>query len=182
MEIEYCGLHTTKNYNGELTDQLGIHAFWESRIPELYAENQYDFMVGKAEYISSPGEYIWEAIFESHRLVADVLDIEKKLSRDFPDDQQYCYEERNNKTIRLECEEYAAAYHDAMGGMVETRMQNSISSVGSMWFTAWVAAGQPDLSGITEDIDLMKEVSNNSPVRNSENAKPSKINSRQHNK
>lgn len=25
-------LHTTKNYNGQLTDQLGIHAFWESRI------------------------------------------------------------------------------------------------------------------------------------------------------
>ncbi|HAZ26009.1 MAG TPA: S1/P1 Nuclease, partial [Algoriphagus sp.] len=28
-------LHTTKNYNGQLTGQEGIHGFWESRIPEL---------------------------------------------------------------------------------------------------------------------------------------------------
>ena len=26
-------LHTTVNYNGQLTDQVGIHAFWESRLP-----------------------------------------------------------------------------------------------------------------------------------------------------
>src|SRR5690606_27554363 len=31
-------LHTTENYNGQLTDQYGIHAFWESRIPELSAD------------------------------------------------------------------------------------------------------------------------------------------------
>lgn len=26
-------LHTTENYNGQLTGQKGIHAFWESRLP-----------------------------------------------------------------------------------------------------------------------------------------------------
>ena len=28
-------LHTTENYNGQMTNQKGIHGFWESRIPEL---------------------------------------------------------------------------------------------------------------------------------------------------
>lgn len=28
-------LHTTRNYDGQLTGQMGIHAFWESRLPEL---------------------------------------------------------------------------------------------------------------------------------------------------
>src|SRR5690606_37925329 len=27
-------LHTTRNYNGQFTGQIGIHAFWESRLPE----------------------------------------------------------------------------------------------------------------------------------------------------
>ncbi|RYF71893.1 MAG: integrase, partial [Cytophagaceae bacterium] len=27
-------LHTTRNYNGQLTGQTGIHGFWESRLPE----------------------------------------------------------------------------------------------------------------------------------------------------
>jgi len=51
-------LHTTENYNGQLTDQVGIHAFWESRLPELFADEQYDFFVGKAEYIPNMSEYI----------------------------------------------------------------------------------------------------------------------------
>lgn len=148
-------LHTTENYNGALTDQVGIHAFWETRLPELYADSKYDFMVGKSKYISNPNDFIWETVFKSHRLVADVLGIEKQLSLDFPDDQQYCYEERNNRTIRLECEEFANAYHEAMGGMVEERMRESILAVGSFWFSAWVAAGQPDLSAITEDLNAM---------------------------
>src|SRR4029453_7600387 len=43
-------LHTSQNYNGQLTGQEGIHAFWESRLPELFSE-RYDFFVGKAGYI-----------------------------------------------------------------------------------------------------------------------------------
>jgi hypothetical protein len=30
-------LHTCTNHNGQLTNQIGIHSFWESRIPELLA-------------------------------------------------------------------------------------------------------------------------------------------------
>jgi hypothetical protein len=45
-------LHTTKNYDGQLTNQIGIHAFWESRLPELFF-NEYDFYVGKAEHINN---------------------------------------------------------------------------------------------------------------------------------
>ena len=41
-------LHTTENYNGQLTNQVGIHAFWESRIPELFADTEFDYFVGKA--------------------------------------------------------------------------------------------------------------------------------------
>ena len=32
-------LHTTENYNGQLTGQYGIHGFWESRLPELFFED-----------------------------------------------------------------------------------------------------------------------------------------------
>ncbi len=47
-------LHTTSNYNGQLTDQVGIHAFWESRIPELFAVEEFDMIVGTASYIDDP--------------------------------------------------------------------------------------------------------------------------------
>lgn len=138
-------LHTTENYNGQLTNQVGIHAFWESRIPELFADAEYDFFVGKAEYIRDRKEYFWDAVLASHQLVDSVLNVEKRLSEEFPQDQQYCYEDRNGITIRTQCRAYARAYAEEMGTMVEDRMRRTILAVGSSWFTAWVDAGQPDL-------------------------------------
>jgi hypothetical protein len=136
-------LHTTENYNGQMTNQNGIHAFWESRIPELYADTDFDFLVGQAQYIEDPKNYFWEVVEKSHRYVGEVLDFEKELSETFSRDQQYCYEERLNTTVRIECEEYARAYHTKLDGMVEERMRESIKAVADCWYTAWVDAGQP---------------------------------------
>ncbi len=142
-------LHTTKNYNGQLTGQLGIHAFWESRIPELFADAQYDYFVGKAQYIENPDEFFWNIVLSSNALVDSVLLIEKDLSKSFAEDQQFCFDLRGDITIRTQCRAYAEAYHNRMKGMVESRMKGSMLSIGSAWFTAWVDAGQPDLSDFT---------------------------------
>ena len=137
-------LHTTSNYNGQLTDQLGIHAFWESRIPELFAEENYDFFVGKANYIADPSEFYWNIVLESNSYVDSVLLIEKRLSEIYPSDQQYCFDERLGVTVRTQCRDYALVYQQRMNGLVEQRMRQSIRAVGSSWYTAWVDAGQPD--------------------------------------
>ncbi|HMQ07421.1 MAG TPA: zinc dependent phospholipase C family protein [Saprospiraceae bacterium] len=141
-------LHTTENYNGQLSGQDGIHAFWESRIPELFAEKYYDFFVGRAEYISGRKDAYWQIVLDSHSEVDKVLGIEMELRNTFPMDRQYCYDERLNRTVRLECPEYAAAYQEKMGTMVEDRMRASIKAVGDLWYTAWVDAGQPNISGL----------------------------------
>ena len=137
-------LHTTTNYNGQLTGQDGIHGFWESRLPELYGD-KYNFMVGKAEYIDDPNTYFWDIVMQSHLLLDSVFFIEKDLTAQFSSDQKYCFETRGEQTVRTYCEGFSKAYHERMDGMVETRMRASIKSVGDMWFTAWVNAGQPDL-------------------------------------
>jgi len=141
-------LHTTKNYNGQLTDQIGIHAFWESRLPELYADETYSFLVGKAEMIDKPLTYFWKMVKESHDLLDEVLEIEKELTETFPDDQQLCYDERLERTVRTQCPEFAYAYHDRLNGMVEDRMQDAILAIGSVWYSAWIDAGQPDLNNL----------------------------------
>ena len=138
-------LHTTKNYNGQLTNQRGIHGFWESRLPELYADSDYDFWVGQAEYISDKEEFYWNIVLESHQLVDSVLLIEKDLSEIFPKEQQYCVEERNAILVKTPCPAYAKAFHERMDGMVEKRMRESIFAIGCAWYTAWIDAGSPDL-------------------------------------
>lgn len=143
-------LHTTSNYNGQKTNQVGIHAFWESRLPELFADG-YDFLVGRAQYVNSPVDEAWHIVQDSHALVDSVLDIEAKLNHAFPPDRKFGYIERNHILIRTYSDAYATAYHEALKGMVERRMQGAIHSIGSFWYSAWVDAGQPDISHLPAD-------------------------------
>jgi hypothetical protein len=93
-------------------------------------------------------------------LVDSVLTIERRLSETFPQDQQFCFDERLNRTIRIQCEAYAAAYQEAMQGMVEQRMRDAILAIASSWYTAWIDAGQPDLSDLGEARLTRKEIEN----------------------
>ncbi|MEP3388305.1 MAG: zinc dependent phospholipase C family protein [Reichenbachiella sp.] len=140
-------LHTTENYNGQLTGQYGIHGFWESRLPELYSDD-YDFFVGKAEYVENVQERAWEAVTAAHLAMDSVLRFEKELSKKFPESKKYSYEERGNSTIRVYSQKYAHAYDQMLDGMVERRMRASIKMVGDIWFTCWVDAGQPDVNAL----------------------------------
>ncbi len=151
-------LHTTENYNGQLTNQVGIHGFWESRIPELFEAEEYDSFVGKASYIEDPETYYWDVVLTSHQLVDSVLLIEKRLSETYPSDQQFCFDERLGQTVRIQCREYAKAYQDAMGGMVEKRWRATIQAIGSSWYTAWIDAGQPDLKVLKEKKKSTREL------------------------
>lgn len=141
-------LHASSNHNGQLTNQKGIHAFWESRIPELLAEKQFDFFIGKAKYIENPGAFIWDRVLESGKEADSVLTIEKELSSQFPGDRKFSFEKRNNILIRQYSSEYTIAYDKLLNAMVERRMRQAIFAVASFWYTAWVNAGQPDLSSL----------------------------------
>ncbi len=137
-------LHTTENYNGQLTNQKGIHGFWESRLPELFAED-YDYFVGKATFIRSPLDHIWDAVEDSHAAVDSVLDFERILTDHYPSDRKYGYEERGASTVKTYSRDFSAEYHEMMSGMVERRMRAAIITVGSFWYSAWVEAGKPKL-------------------------------------
>ncbi len=150
-------LHTTQNYNGHMTNQRGIHAFWESRLPERFARD-YDFFVGRAKYIGSPLDAAWHIIQESHRLVDSVLTVEKELDQSFRLDRKYAFVERNLVANRNYSEAYTVAYHDGLRGMVERRMRESIRQVASFWFSAWVDAGQPDLISLIDDAALLDTI------------------------
>jgi hypothetical protein len=142
-------LHASSNHNGQLTNQKGIHAFWESRVPELLAEKEWNFFVGKAVYIPNTADYAWNRILESAAAADSVLRIEKELSISFPADQKFSFEERNGLVVRQYSSAYSVAYNKLLKGMIERRMRQSISAIACFWYTAWVNAGQPDLSKIS---------------------------------
>lgn len=140
-------LHSTENYNGQLTNQHGIHGFWESRLPELFSNN-YDFFVGRAAYVDNVQLAAWAASEGSYAAKDSVLDFERKLNGRFGSDRKYSNELRGQAQVKVYSQEYSEAYHTMLGNQVERRMRASILAVGSIWYTAWVDAGQPDLNDL----------------------------------
>jgi hypothetical protein len=141
-------LHTTENYNGQKTGQEGIHAFWESRLPELFS-NDYDFFVGKATYLNNPQLEAWRVISSAHHEVDSVLLLEQSLAIKFGE-RKYSFETKGKQTVKVYSQEYAKEYHDLMSHMVEKQMRSSIKIIGDFWYTAWVDAGQPDLKSLID--------------------------------
>lgn len=142
-------LHASGNHNGQLTGQQGIHGFWESRIPEMFAEKEWDFYVGKAAYIDHPLSFAWQRMIESGLASDSVLKIEKQLSESYPSGK-YAFEPRNGILVRQYSSEYTRAYNARLNNMVERRMREAIHAVADFWYTAWVNAGQPDLRNLTD--------------------------------
>ena len=145
MADAHVPLHACSNHNGQYTNQKGIHGFWESRVPELLAEKEWDLFIGKAVYISDPAAFIWKRVLESAAAADTVLLYERQLTRLFPPDQKYAYEDRNGIITRQYSTAFTRAYDTLLKGMIERRMRQSIFAIASFWYTAWVNAGQPGL-------------------------------------
>lgn len=137
-------LHTTRNYNGQFTGQDGVHGFWESRLPELFAEH-YDMWLGPVVYRKDIARDIWKAVEDSHAAMDSVLLFEKRLTEGFKADKKYSFELRNNMLTRTHSREFSEKYHRMLAGQVEKRMRASVQMVGDVWYTCWINAGQPDL-------------------------------------
>jgi hypothetical protein len=153
-------LHTTKNYNGQLTGQDGIHALWESRIPELLLEKEFNLWASKAQYIENPREFYWNLVLESHQLVEEVLAQEIRAKTTLKGKFHYCWTNRNQIMVKMECPEFVKLYHKLLGNQVESRLKMAIYSISSTWLTAWINAGKPSLKQLniqskkTPDLDL----------------------------
>lgn len=143
-------LHTSANHDGQLTNQKGIHSFWESRIPELYG-NEYNYFVGEATYIENLDKEIWKIVFDSYRLADTLLLVDRELRKKMGEENIFEKDEKGAiKKGRFGqlyfSNEYAKAYHIALNGMIEKQMKKAIVATSSFWYTAWVNAQKPDLS------------------------------------
>ena len=161
-------LHCTENYNGQLTNQTGIHGFWESRLPELFGDD-YDYFVGRASYISNVQNFCWLIIKDSYTALDSVLRFERNLNERFEKDKKYSFEVRGSQLIKVYSKEYAEEYHLDLDGQVERRMQAAIVAVGSIWYTAWANAGMPDL--LSEEVDRELKVPLEENFLNSDSTK-----------
>ncbi|AMM52681.1 hypothetical protein TH61_01465 [Rufibacter sp. DG15C] len=144
IQDAHVPLHTTLNYDGQLTGQHGLHSLWESKLPEQSLKG-YSLKHPQAKYLANPEHEIWEVIRASHKDLPHMLALEKEVSKNFTDQTKFVTTERNGRTRKTYSDAFAKAYQQALGTTVEKRMQAAAQMTGSFWFTCWVDGGRPDL-------------------------------------
>jgi len=143
-------LHTTVNYDGQLTGQKGLHHMWETFVPELKLDQYQLYNAHKATYLKNPAEALWADIRKAANLVPEMLAIEKEVSIQFTPDTKYKNQMRYGKEVKAYTKEFADAYAKGLGVTVNQQLIASANLLTDFWYTAWVNAGKPELS--TRDI------------------------------
>lgn len=151
-------LHTSSNYNGQLTGQEGIHSLWESVLPPMFG-NKFNLKTQTPKYISDITANTWEIIKRSHALVDTVLLADRKVRSRFDSTNMYLRDKVGNLKLRygkpMYSDAYAQAFQQELGDMIENQLKQSIYQVSCYWFTAWVDAGKPYLGNL-DDASLTK--------------------------
>jgi hypothetical protein len=145
-------LHTSSNHDGQMTGQTGIHSFWETQLPEMFGKD-YNYHTADAHFIPDLRKEMWAILASSHRLKDTLLLADKMLREKLGADNIFKKDAsgaplRNKYNAPIHTDEYAKQFHQALNGMVEKQLRKAIEATSSFWYTAWVNAGKPDLSGL----------------------------------
>jgi hypothetical protein len=119
-------LHSVINYDGQLTNQRGIHSRWES---ELFERNRGKLTIAPPAMkpVTEPRDFMFDTLLASYRDVANVLESDKAAvaGREFYDD----------------------GYFDALAKgtlpTLERRLNTAIAAVAASITGAWEQAGRP---------------------------------------
>ena len=143
-------LHTTENYDGQLSGQKGLHSLWESMIPELEITNYVLYNDHTAVYLKSPEAAIWNAVRQANNLLPQMLAKEKEVSANFTDETKFRIQVRNGQESKSYTTSFAKAYAESLKNTINQQLLNAASLVADFWYTAWVNAGKPDLNSLTD--------------------------------
>ena len=122
-------LHGIANYDGQLTQQWGVHSRWEATLFERYLK-QLTLTPKPLMPIKDPRAFIFNELLQDYQLAQTVLKSDRDAigNRDVYDDAYY------------------QAFFTANKSMMEQRLSDSISAVAAMIAGAWEVAGKPEMS------------------------------------
>lgn len=145
-------LHTSINYDGQLTNQRGLHALWETVVPEIVLPEYNLSSRHKAKYLKHSDVAIWEAVRSGFVLLKDVFEQEREATKMFTDETKYRIQMRNGKEVKYYTSDFAKEYSKRLGPTINQQLNRSASLVADFWYTCWVDAGRPDLSKIMTQV------------------------------
>lgn len=121
-------LHTTQNYDGQLTKQPGLAERFEIRLIDRFS-NFFIVAPQDAAKIDDPTEYAFQMVLESNTWVDHII-LEDRRALEGLDSYS---------------EDYFDRFYAQVGSTAMKKINDAAHDIGSYWYTAWVNAGRPQL-------------------------------------
>jgi hypothetical protein len=122
----YVPLHAVTNYDGQLTNQHGVHSRWEA---DLFERNRASIKVAPTPIkpVLNPRDFMFETLLISNRAAPNVLDSDRKAA-----EGRQSYDDA-----------YFTAFAKGTLPTLEKRLSESIAGVAAVITGAWEQAGKP---------------------------------------
>ena len=128
IEDIHMPLHVVKNYNGQLTNQHGVHQRFEDDMVDAYAE-QIHLSPKMASELEDPLEAAFDIVLDSYVYADNLLHADRRA--------------------KLGEDTYGTSYLEKFfrfsGWIAVQRMSDAATATASYWYTAWLRAGKPEL-------------------------------------
>jgi hypothetical protein len=128
IEDAHVPFHAVLNYDGQLTNQRGIHSRFET---EAVLRNIKTLRLAPVTIkpVGNIRDFVFDTLIASETFVASVLDADRNAAagREFYDDG------------------YHAAFGNGVRSVIERRLSEAASGVASVIVAAWTEAGKPNL-------------------------------------
>ncbi|MDR3665285.1 MAG: T9SS type A sorting domain-containing protein [Ignavibacteriaceae bacterium] len=121
-------LHCTQNYDGEMTNQSGVHSRYETTLLGQY-QNLIVYTNDSASYVSDVSSYAFNFIYQSNKDVDTVL---------YADSVAHAVAGSTSGTV------YLQKFWDLCGNQMIQLIKNSSKAAADFIYTAWVDAGSPN--------------------------------------
>ena len=128
VEDAHVPFHAALNYDGQATNQRGIHSRFESQLFDKFRARMAIKPPAVAP-VMAPKDFIFTKLTEGNRMVNAILEADKQATagREFYDDA------------------YFEAFFAKAKPIVDTRISEAISGVAAVIAGAWQTAGKPTL-------------------------------------
>lgn len=124
----HTALNLTDNYDGQKTGQHGLFARLVEKLPQKLNR---DLKVSPdaAKYLDNPNEYVFSMMTATYVWLDNTLYLEDVARRGKPGYGDIYLEDLARR----------------VGPILRERLSSAAEDVGSYWYTAWTAAGRPEL-------------------------------------
>jgi hypothetical protein len=145
VEDAHQPLHVTENYDGQLTNQPGIHSRFETELVKyMISKNGLNFNPKRLaselvnfEPISDKVKFAFDIVLESYKYIEPILEADRFAKDKIPVEKLYRVEKRDGRTRYIYSDDYYSIMNERLGSLVLSRMEKSAVRLAYIWLNVW---------------------------------------------